>query len=107
MTTGLASCSSQPARFSERKIFMVQKVLKINNKTGLHLRPAESLCSLASKFSSRVTFRHERSLVNAKSVISVLGARVKNGDEIELYCEGDDEVTALAAIEELIANMGV
>ena len=95
------------SKVMERKTFMVQKVLKINNKTGLHLRPAEALCNRASKFASRITFKHGRSLVNAKSVISVLGARVKTGDEIELYCEGDDEVAALAAIEELIANMGV
>jgi len=86
---------------------MVQKVLTINNKTGLHLRPAESLCNMASKFTSSITFKHDRSLVNAKSVISVLGARVKSGDEIELYCEGEDEEAAMAALEDLIVNMGV
>ena len=86
---------------------MVQKTLKIKNRTGLHLRPAEALCSAASKFSSRITFRHGNSLVNAKSVISVLGARLKSGDEIELYCEGDDEVAAMTALEELIEKMGV
>ena len=85
---------------------MVQKTLKINNKTGLHLRPAETLCSLASKFDCKVTFRHGNSLVNAKSIISVLGARVKSGDDIELYCEGSDEMAAMDAIEELIKKLG-
>jgi len=32
---------------------------------------------------------------NAKSVLSVLGACVKCGDEIELFCEGEDEEEAL------------
>lgn len=83
---------------------MVQRELKIDNLTGLHLRPAGLLCNTASSFSSRITFRHGNSLVNAKSVLSVLGAQVKHGDEIELYCEGDDEEEALKTIVDLIEN---
>ncbi len=86
---------------------MLRKILKIKNKTGLHLRPAEALCSAASRFVSKITFRHGNSLVNAKSVISVLGARVKSGDDIELFCEGDDEADAMNAMENVIDNMGV
>ena len=37
-----------------------------------------------------------------KSVLSVLGACVKCGDEIELICEGADEKEALETITELI-----
>ena len=43
---------------------------------------------------------------NAKSVLSVLGACVKCGDEIELICDGADEQEAMAAITELI-NSGL
>ena len=32
---------------------------------------------------------------NAKSVLSVLGACVKSGDEIEFVCDGPDEKEAL------------
>ena len=35
---------------------------------------------------------------SAKSVLSVLGACVKCGDEITLICEGDDEEEALKAL---------
>ena len=41
-------------------------------------------------------------IANAKSVLSVLGACVKCGDEIELICEGADEKEALETITELI-----
>ena len=34
-------------------------------------------------------------MANAKSVLSVLGACVKCGDEIEIMCEGADEQEAL------------
>jgi phosphocarrier protein len=37
-------------------------------------------------------------MANAKSVLSVLGACIKSGDEIELICDGEDEDAALAAM---------
>ena len=41
---------------------------------------------------------------NAKSVLSVLGAGVKNGDEIEVVCDGVDEEEALKAVIAGIEN---
>ena len=52
------------------------------------------------KFKSLITFRFRDGSANAKSVLSVLGACVKCGDEIELICEGEDEE---AALETLVA----
>jgi phosphocarrier protein len=40
--------------------------------------------------------------VNAKSVLGVLSACVKRGDEIELVCEGPDEAEALALLTKMI-----
>lgn len=37
-------------------------------------------------------------MANAKSVLSVLGACVKSGDEVEFCCEGVDEDEAMEAI---------
>ena len=41
---------------------------------------------------------------NAKSVLSVLGACIKSGDEIEIVCEGEDEEEALKALVALVEN---
>ncbi|RGY96095.1 HPr family phosphocarrier protein [Clostridium sp. AM58-1XD] len=70
----------------------------VKNPTGLHLRPAGALCTEAIKFKSHVHFMFGGSTYNAKSVLSVLGACVKSGDEIEFVCEGIDEEEALAAM---------
>ena len=75
---------------------MVKQKVTIGNPTGLHLRPAGLLCKAALRF------EYENTTANAKSVLSVLGACVKCGDEIELICEGADEQEALEAITELI-----
>lgn len=74
---------------------MVSRKATVKNPSGLHLRPAETLCKEALKYESNVTFRFEDCTANAKSVLSVLGACVKCGDEIEIFCEGTDEQEAI------------
>ncbi len=83
---------------------MVSQKVKITNPTGLHLRPAGIFCNMAVKFKSRITFQKGTMSANAKSVLSVLGACVKRGDEIELICEGEDEGEALAAMVKAIED---
>ncbi len=83
---------------------MVSQKVVVKNPTGLHLRPAGILCKEAMKYKSLITFMFRDSTANAKSVLSVLGACVKSGDEIELCCDGDDEETALHNLVELIES---
>lgn len=84
---------------------MIQKKIKIKNPTGLHLRPAGVLCREAMKFKSSVTFKFKGNTVaNAKSVLSVLGACVKSGDEVEFCCEGVDEEEAMEAIIKAVSD---
>jgi phosphocarrier protein len=54
------------------------------------------------KYKCRVTFDYEGNTANAKSVLSVLGACIKSGNEITLMCDGEDEEQALG---ELLAFM--
>ena len=89
---------------------MVSGKVIIKNPTGLHLRPAGLFCKTAMQFGAKITIekatRTGELTANAKSVLSVLGACVKCGDEIELICDGADEQEAMAAITELI-NSGL
>ena len=70
---------------------MVSEKVRVNNPSGLHLRPAGILCKEAMKYKSLITFQYGQGSANAKSVLSVLGACVKCGDEITIFCEGEDE----------------
>ena len=78
--------------------------VQVKNPTGLHLRPAGTLCKEALKYKSMVTFNFNGGTANAKSVLSVLGACVKCGDEIELVCEGEDEEKALETLTSFIES---
>lgn len=81
---------------------MVSTKLIINIPTGLHLRPISVLCNRAIEFKSSITIRTGEKTVNAKSVLGVLSACVKEGEEIELICEGKDEKEALGELSKMI-----
>lgn len=83
---------------------MVSQKVVIKNPTGLHLRPAGILCKEAMQFKSLITFKYRENTANAKSVLSVLGACIKCGDEITFTCEGDDEEAALKALVTVVEN---
>jgi phosphocarrier protein HPr len=105
---------------------MVRKKIVIDNPTGLHLRPAGTFCKAAIQFESKITVLHLRpagilckeamqfqslitftfreSTANAKSVLSVLGACIKDRDEIEIICEGEDEEEALQEMIRVVEN---
>ena len=83
---------------------MVSQKVVIKNPTGLHLRPAGILCKEAMQFKSLITFSYRENTANAKSVLSVLGACVKCGDEITINCEGEDEAEALKTVVEAIES---
>ena len=83
---------------------MGSKKVIIKNPTGLHLRPAGVLCKEAMQFKSLITFNFRGGTANAKSVLSVLGACIKSGTEIELVCEGEDEELALKTLVDAIES---
>lgn len=84
---------------------MVSQKVTINNLTGLHLSPACVFSNTASRFKCRVTFQYnDDTISNAKSVLSVLGACIKKGDEITLICEGEDEEEALQTMVDAVES---
>ena len=83
---------------------MVSKKVTIKNPTGLHLRPAGILCRTAMLYKSNIALQHKEVSANAKSVLSVLGAGVRAGDELEITCEGTDEQEAMEAIVKLFES---
>lgn len=83
---------------------MVSGKVVIINEVGLHLRPAGYLCKLAMKYPCKIEMQIGDRTVNAKSVLGVLSACVKHGDEVEIICTGENEEEALAALISAIAS---
>ena len=83
---------------------MVERKISIINPTGLAVRPAGVLTREAMNFKSSVTFKKGTLSGNAKSVLSVLGAQIRMGDEITLICDGPDEEEAMEAVSAAIES---
>lgn len=83
---------------------MITQKVMVNNQSGLHLRPAGILCRTAMLYKSHITLTHKEVTANAKSVLSVLGAGVRTGDEVEIACEGTDEQEAMEAMLKLFES---
>ena len=76
----------------------MRKKITINNPSGLHMRPAGIFVKAVTPFKSHVGFEVRGNAYNAKSMINVLAAAVKCGDEIELVIEGEDELVCMDAV---------
>lgn len=85
---------------------MLSKKVVVTNPTGLHLRPAGNLCREAMKYKCKISFTYNdgKGNANMKSVLSVLGACIKSGDEITIICDGEDENVALDSVTDFINN---
>ena len=74
----------------------------VNCPIGLQVEPAGILCERAVQFKSKITVEYEGGTANAKSILSILGAVIKHGDQITLICEGPDEKEAMQDIAEVL-----
>lgn len=81
---------------------MVSQKIVVTEPTGLHLRPAGKVCEVSLKYQSKIQIIKGTRIANAKSVLGILAARVQQGDEIEILCEGTDEDEALSALMQLM-----
>ena len=50
---------------------VVEKVVTIKNKQGLHARPAALFVQIANKFTSDVTIAKGRQKINGKSIMGI------------------------------------
>ncbi len=83
---------------------LITKNLIVNNKQGLHARPAALFVQVANKFDARITVRREEEEVNGKSIMGILMLGAEKGSEIIVEIEGDDAEAAMQELEKIILN---
>lgn len=85
---------------------MLEINIKIINQLGLHARAAAQLVRLSGKFKSKIILTRTDNQVtaDAKSILSVLTLAAAKGTELTLSVEGEDELTAARAVEEIVNN---
>jgi phosphocarrier protein HPr len=86
---------------------MLEKQLIIQNKVGLHARPASLFVQKAKKFKCSLRLSFGGREIDAKSILSVLTLGVNEGARVVLRAEGEDAAEAIAEISALVdSNFG-
>ena len=83
---------------------MPERTVLIENKNGLHARPAAEIVKLAAKFNSEITIVKDDLDVNGKSIMGVMMLAAEHGSSITLRAEGPDADQALEALATLVHN---
>lgn len=80
---------------------MMEKVMTIRNRMGLHARPAAMFVQEAGKFKSQVYVVKDGLQVNGKSVMGLMLLAAESGSKLTIKADGTDEQQALEALEKL------
>lgn len=76
--------------------------VKIQNRLGLHARPAMSFVDLATTFKSSVTVKRRDQSVDGKSIMQMLMLAATQGTELEVCAEGPDAEQAVEKLAKLV-----
>jgi phosphocarrier protein len=81
---------------------MVSKDTTMVAAQGFHMRPASVFVKEMAKFKSKITLVVGDKNIDAKSLMIILGAGIKQGVAITVKAEGEDEQQAVDKAIELI-----
>ena len=91
----------KPSDLSAGKVI---KELIIENRLGLHARPAAMFVRVATKFRSEIWVSKEEEEVNGKSIMGLMMLAAGQGSKLQLRCEGPDAEDAIQELEQLIKS---
>ncbi len=83
---------------------VLEKKFVIQNKLGLHARPAALFVQTANRFECDIEVRKGRQKVNGKSIMGIMTLAAGTGTPITVCAAGKDADAALAEISRLIEN---
>ncbi len=76
----------------------------ITDPQGIHARPAGELVKAAQGFACKVTIVKDGREMDAKKLLGVMSLGVKQGMEITIKTDGENEEEAATALEEFLKN---
>ena len=81
---------------------LIEKIVVIKNKQGLHARPAALFVQIANKFNSDITISKGKHKVNGKSIMGIMMLEAGLGSKVTMVADGDDAETAVKELEILL-----
>jgi phosphocarrier protein HPr len=89
---------------TESKKTHPSKDLTIENRNGLHARPAALFVKTSSRFNAEVWVEKDGEKVNGKSIMGLMMLAAGKGSVLRVTAEGDDAAVVLKELEKLIST---
>lgn len=83
---------------------VVERLVTIKNKQGLHARPAALFVQIANKFNSEITISKGKQKINGKSIMGIMMLEAGSGSKITISAKGDDAEAAIIELEKLLLS---
>lgn len=80
------------------------KELVVQNKMGIHARPAAMIVRITNKFKSEVFVEKDEEQVNGKSIMGLMMLAAGKGSKVKFIVTGDDAAAMVAELEALFAR---
>jgi len=80
------------------------KELAVQNKMGIHARPAAMIVRITNKFKADVFVEKDGEQVNGKSIMGLMMLAAGAGTKVKFLASGDDAPAMLAELEALFAR---
>jgi len=80
------------------------RTVRIQNRAGMHARPAAEFVKLAGRFHAQVRVARESLEVDGKSIMGVLMLAAEQGSELRVTASGEDAAEAVEALVALVAR---
>ncbi|MDR3284808.1 MAG: HPr family phosphocarrier protein [Treponema sp.] len=77
---------------------MVEKIVTVWNRAGIHARPAAMIAQTANKFKAEILIERNSVTVNAKSIMGVITLAAGYNTQMKVCAEGEDEQAAVDAM---------
>jgi phosphocarrier protein HPr len=82
----------------------VVKELLVQNKLGIHARPAAMIVRITNKFKSEVFVEKDEEQVNGKSIMGLMMLAAGRGSKVKFLATGEDAQQMLTELEQLFAR---
>jgi len=83
---------------------MMEKKLTVQNRLGLHARPAALFVQTTNKFKSSVKVRKGEQEVDGKSIMGLMMLAAEEGSSLMIIVDGPDEADVLMTLEKLFSD---
>ena len=80
------------------------KELVVQNKMGIHARPAAMIVRITNKFKAEVFVEKDEEQVNGKSIMGLMMLAAGKGSKVKFIVTGEDAAAMLAELDALFTK---